>query len=125
MIRRLVVLALLAVACTTEQTPVPTAGSLTLTLAGAGNTDGAIVLLISGGPVVSVAVPTGYQVATNADGEGTHVMVLGNLLVGTLATINVPDISRASSYVVTVVQVSDRNSFGLLDPVVYRVSVHP
>lgn len=125
MIRRIVMVAFLAAACTTDQTPMPTAGTLTLALAGAGNTDGAIVLLVSGGPVVSVAVSNGYQVATNADGAGTHVMVLGSLSSGTLATINVPDMSRASSYVVSVVQVSDRNSFGLLDPVGYHVSVHP
>ena len=125
MMRRLLILALLVAGCTTDQTTMPTAGTLTLALTGAGNADGAMVLLVSGGPVTSVSAPTGYQVATNADGEGTHVLVLGNLSAGTLATVSVPDVSRASSYVVTVVQVSDRNSFGLLDPVTYHVSMHP
>ena len=90
MMRRLVVLALLVAGCSSDQTPLPTAGTLTLALTGGGNADGAIVLLISGGPVMSVAAPAGYQVATNTDGEGTHVMLLGSLAVGTLAIWSLP-----------------------------------
>ena len=123
--RWLVVTALLLAGCHNDGDPAATAGILTLALTSGGATDGAMVLVVSGGPIVSVAAPTGYQVATNADGEGTHVMVVGALSVGALATITVPDMSRAAGYVATVIQVSDRNSFALLDAGPYRVSVHP
>ena len=52
-------------------------------------------------------------------------MVMGNIAAGQLATISVPDVSRASAYVVTVEQVADRDSFGLLDPARYQVTVGP
>ena len=124
--RRYAAVALLLLAgCTADSGAATKAGTLTLALAGGSPTDGAIVVLVSGGPVASVSAPGGYQVASNVDGEGTHVMVLGNLAGGTLATISVPDISRASAYVATVLQVSDRNSFGLLDPGPYHITVHP
>ena len=125
MMRRLAIAVLLFAGCATDPGTSANAGTLTLSLTGGSATDGAIVLLVSGGPVASVSAPGGYQVAANIDGEGTHVMVLGNLASGTLATISVPDTTRASAYVVTVIQVSDRNSFSLLDPGSYHVSVRP
>jgi hypothetical protein len=50
-------------------------------------------------------------------------MVVGNLAAGAIATIAVPDPSRVSAYVATVVQVADRSSFTLLDPARYQVTV--
>lgn len=101
----------------------PQPGTLTLTLTGGGSTDGAIVLTISGGAVTSVAGAAGYEVASNADVTGTHLMVVGNIANGKLATIEVPDISLAAGYVVSVSQVADRSSFALLDPGHYAVSI--
>lgn len=112
----LAALVLAACACSTDGAGSAEPGILTLTLASAGNNDGAIVVLVSGGPVLSVGTPAGYQIASNTDASGTHVMILGPLTGGALATVKVPDLSRASAYVVTVEQVADRSSFGLLDP---------
>ena len=73
--------------------------------------DGAIVLTVSGGPVTAVYALDGFQIASNADATGTHVMVTGTIGSGAVATIDVPDLSRASAYAVTVDQVADRTSF--------------
>ena len=115
----------LLLVCATTDNGTPHAGTLSLTLTSGGTTDGAVVVIVSGGPVTSVAAPAAYQVASNADGEGTHIMVLGNIGSGVIATITVPDASQAGAYVATVVQVSDRGTFVLLDPVRYHVTLAP
>jgi hypothetical protein len=122
--RRLPLVALaLAAACGTDSGGAPQPGTLNLTLASGGTNDGAIVVLVSGGPVLSADGPAGYQVASNTDDRGTHVMIIGSLTNGVLATLNVADVSRASAYVVTVEQVADRNTFALLDPARDQVTV--
>jgi hypothetical protein len=121
--RCLVALSLLLAACAGGDAGAARAGTLTLRLAGGTGNDGAVLVIVSGGPVSSVDASAAYQVATNTDGAGTHVMVVGNLTAGAIATINVPDASRAPAYVATVVQVSDRTSFALLDPARYQVTI--
>lgn len=122
--KRLVLAALIALgACSSDSGTAAQPGALTLTLTSAGGNDGALVVLVSGGPVVSVDGPAGYQLAANTDATGTHVMVVGHLASGILASVTVPDVSRASAYVVTVEQVADGNSFGLLDPARDQVSI--
>ncbi len=101
--------------------PVP--GSLVLTLAGSGATDGAVVIDIGGGTITSVDVPAGYQVASNTDAAGTHVMITGDISDGVIATIRIPDAARGPAYGATVAQVADRNSFALLDPAQHRITV--
>lgn len=110
-------------ACNSGDSTAGQAGTLTLRLTGASGNDGAMLMIISGGAVSAVGTPAGYQIATNTDGAGTHVMVVGNLTAGAIATIVVPDVSQASAYVATVVQVADRTSFALLDPVRYQVTI--
>jgi hypothetical protein len=100
-------------------------GTLAVNLVTAGANDGAIVLTISGGPVTAVHPPGGFQVASHANATGTHLMVTGAITAGTVALIDVPDLSRASAYAVTVDQVADRTSFALLDPAPYRATVVP
>jgi hypothetical protein len=121
--RYLACVSVLLAACAGGDTGVTRVGALTLRLAGGAGNDGAIVVIVSGGAVLSVDASAGYQVATNTDGTGTHVMVVGNLAAGAIATINVPDVSQAPAYVATVVQVADRTSFALLDPVRYQVTI--
>ena len=116
-------LLLLLAACTSRDAGAARAGTLILRLVGATGNDGAVLVIVSGGPVSSVAAPAGYQIASHTDGAGTHVMVVGNLTPGAIATINVPDVSQESTYVATVVQVADRTAFALLDPVRYQVTV--
>ena len=126
MMRRLACLALLLVAaCSGDSTSPAHPGHLALTLTTAGTSDGAIVLVVSGGPVLDVTAPGAYQVASSAAPDGTHIMIVGDLSSGLLATIGVPDLSHAPAYVVTVQQVADRNSFGLLDPARDQVTSAP
>jgi hypothetical protein len=67
--------------------------------------------------------PAEYQIASNTDASGTHIMIVGNISSGVVATLHVADISRASGYVATVEQVADRNSFALLDAARDQVTV--
>jgi hypothetical protein len=123
-VRRLVlVVAALVAACGTDSGSAPRPGTLTLTLASGGTSDGAVVVLVSGGPVLSVDGPAEYQIASNTDASGTHIMIVGNISSGVVATLHVADISRASGYVATVEQVADRNSFALLDAARDQVTV--
>ena len=119
------ILLALAAACSSDsaRSDTPKPGTLAINLVAGGSNDGAMLLVVSGGPVTSVASPAGYDVATNADSAGTHVMVVGALTPGVLATIDVPDTRQLAAYVVTVEQVADRTTFGLLDPAAYQVTV--
>jgi hypothetical protein len=121
--RLMLAIVTLVAACGTDAGSSPQPGTLTLTLNSGGTSDGAVVVLVSGGPVISVDGPAEYQIASNSDAAGTHVMIVGNVASGVVATLHVADVSRASSYVVTVEQVADRNSFALLDPARDQVTV--
>lgn len=106
---------------------VPTAvpGTLTIHLASAGTNDGAMVLVVSGGAVMSIQAVGSYEVTSNTDGAGVHLMVVGNLAAGALVRLQVPDISRASDYLAIISQVADRTNFGLVDATGYRVTIDP
>ena len=120
--RRLACLLVLLTAChSTVPSAVP--GTLTVHLASAGTNDGAMVLVVSGGPVQSIEAVGSYEVTSSTDEAGVHLMVVGNLAVGALVRLHVPDISRASEYIATIGQVADRTNFGLVDASGYRVTV--
>jgi hypothetical protein len=123
--RALLILCCAIAACSAPEAAAPHAGTLTLSLSGGSPTDGALVIIVSGAPVTSVTPAAGYQVASNADGQGTHIMVLGPIATGPIATISVPNADRASAYVATVQQVSDRTTYALLDPAAYHIVIAP
>jgi hypothetical protein len=114
-------LVLLAACHATVPSTVP--GTLTVHLVSAGTNDGAMVLVVSGGEVQSVETVGSYEVTSNTDEAGMHVMVVGNLAVGALVRLHVPDVSRASAYIAVIGQVADRTNFGLVDATGYRVTV--
>jgi hypothetical protein len=111
-----------ALACHPEASSV---GTLTVSLSSPSTHDGALVLLIAGGPVTDVQPTSGYQVATTVDSVGTHLIFIGDLVAGQIATVQIPDISRSSQYLAVVEQVADRSEFTLLDPSRYRVTLQP
>lgn len=121
----LIGLLLLCVACTDQSSEhtVPHPGTLQLALSGGGDNVGALVLVVSGGPVTSVAAASTYEIASNADSAGTHIMVIGAIGSGAVATLQVPDVNQAGAYVATVEQVADRTTLGLLDAAPYQVTV--
>lgn len=120
--KRLACLLVLLTAChSTVPGTVP--GTLTIHLESAGTNDGAMVLVVSGGPVQSVEAVGSYEVTSNTDEAGVHVMVVGNLVAGALVRLRVPDVSRASDYIAVIGQVADRTNFGLVDATGYRVTI--
>jgi hypothetical protein len=121
-LKRLGCLLVLLTAChATVPTAVP--GTLTVQLVSAGTNDGALVLLVGGGPVTSIEAVGGYEVTSNTDAAGVHLMVVGNLATGALVRLHVPDISRANDYLAIITQVADRSNFGLLDGTGYGVTI--
>ena len=121
--RLLVAFALSLAACSDDVAPAPVGGLLPLMLDAPGDTDGAIIITVSGGPIDSVTAAPGYDITSYTDASGTHILVIGAMASGTLAQIHVPDVSRASQHVANVEQVADGTTFALLDHAPYRVRV--
>lgn len=95
--------------------PIPAPGTLVVELVATSPDAGALVFTVSGGPVTRVVAP-GYEVTSRSDASGTHILVSGTLRTGTLVRLDVPELSRAGAYAVTVDQVADGVTFALLDP---------
>lgn len=121
MTRRLLLAALLLAGCRDDG---PRAGTMSVMLATPRSTDGALLILIAGGPVTA-ARSGAHQVALDTDARGSHLLVVGDLDSGEVARIDVPDLARAAEYVTLVEQVAHRTSFVLLDPAGYSVSLRP
>jgi hypothetical protein len=127
--RPLVLLLLLgtmsAVVGCSHDTNEPTAGTLKVSLASPSSDDGAVLFTVSGGPVDSVAA-SGHQLySARLDANTLRVVVLGDLVSGTLATIYIADNRLASSYSATVNQVAARVSYAQRDPASYSLRLSP
>ncbi|HEX3928219.1 MAG TPA: hypothetical protein VHW65_09475 [Gemmatimonadales bacterium] len=120
--KRILVAALLLAACHGDVAG-PHAGSLAVTMSGSGAGDGALVFTVSGGAVSAVHAAAGYQIAVQNDDAGTHVILVGPIAAGVVATVDVPDLALAASYVATVDQAADGASFVLRDPAAYRLAL--
>ncbi|MGE0556036.1 MAG: hypothetical protein AB7R55_21620 [Gemmatimonadales bacterium] len=102
----------------------PEAGSFTVAYGGPSTTDGAVLVLITGGPVESVSPLGGYQLASGPAGtNATRVVVTGSLTAGDVFTIRVPDVAALGSYVARVEAAADRNTFALADPASYTAGL--
>ena len=123
--RRLWWLLLIVAACGGDAASLPVPGTLTLRLHTPNANDGALVVVVSGGPVLAVRPAGSLELARNSDGAGTHLLLVGDLTEGVVALVDIPDISRASAYVATLEQVADRTSFSLLDAAAYQVTITP
>lgn len=126
--RRLLLLLPLALAagaaggCGDELAPV--AGTLHVKLATPNSNDGAVLVVVSGGPIDQVD-PAGYLTYSTPIGfTGTRVVVTGNLVPGILVNLRVPDIQRVGSYTVVLEQVAARApGYALQNLGGYRVTV--
>jgi hypothetical protein len=111
-------------ACGGEDPLRPVAGDLTVSYVSAGVTDGAVLVLVTGGPVASVSAEGSYLAASGPAGaNATRVVVTGPLLGGDLFKIRVPDVGAAADYSVRVEAVADRHTFALADPAPYTATV--
>jgi len=119
-----VVILAAAAACGGEPAgPKPTPGDLTVVLASPGSSDGAVLLLVTGGPVESVASVGSYQVASAVVATNTRrVVVTGNIGAGDLIKLRVPDVN-STSYLIQIEQVADRNTYALLEASAYTATV--
>jgi len=102
----------------------PVAGDLTVSYSSPSVSDGALLLLIQGGPVASVRAAGSQQVASASAGVNLQrVVVTGDLTSGDILRIAVPDVAAVASYAVQVEAAADRTTFSLNDPVSYRATV--
>ncbi len=127
MTRRLLLAAGLAVvllgACKGDPPSGPVAGDLTLTLTSPGNTDGAILVRVTG-PIESVSGVGGLLVeGSQLSGGMWRIVVAGNVTSGPVARIRVPDVSVVDQYLAVVEQVAARGTFALLSTSGYAVEV--
>lgn len=101
----------------------PVAGELTLSLVTPGNSDGAVLIRVTG-PIESVTAMAGYRVESSAVPGGMwRIVVAGNVTGGPVARIRVPDINAAAEYLAIVEQVAARGTFALLSTSGYGVQV--
>ena len=101
----------------------PTAGSLDMTFSAQQANEGAVLLVISGGPVDSVE-SLGYPIySARLGGDTLKLIVTGQLSSGTLARIHIPDSRRASTYNARVAQVATRGTYALKDLAGYAVTL--
>jgi hypothetical protein len=103
--------------------PVPTAGTLTVTLSTPNVDDGAILLVVTGPDMtqVTTANPALYFRYSEAAGQLRAVFV-GNIGDGALLSFRVPDVDAVASYVPTIVELADRDN-QLRDSAGYQLTV--
>jgi len=111
-------------ACKKENTVGPVAGDLTVSYGGPSQTDGALLLLVQGGPLTAVRPTGSSQVASASAGLNvTRVVITGDLVPGEILRLSVPDVAAVASYTVRVEAAADRVTFALTDPTSYTTTV--
>jgi hypothetical protein len=104
----LLLAAALLPACVADEPATPQPGDLTVTLA-TPNTDGAMVVSITGPGVVGAvqAASPGAVVRSRTAGTTTTVAVFGALGAGPLLRVSVPDVRQAKQYAAVVREAAD------------------
>ncbi len=116
----------LLTACGGKDTPdpiKPVAGDLTVAYNGPSQTDGALLLVVTG-VIAEVKTVGSYQVASAPLGPtSTRVVVVGALTAGDIFKIRVSDVNTVATYSARVDEAADRATFALNDPAGYSVIV--
>lgn len=111
---------LVAIGCSNSTDP--TAGSLNMMFSTQQANEGAVLLVVSGGPVDSVET-VGYSIySARLAGDTLKIIVTGQLSSGPLARVHIPDSRRASTYNARVAQVATRETYALKDLAGYAVT---
>ena len=101
----------------------PVAGDLTVAYNGPSQTDGALLLVVTGA-IAEVKAVGSYQVASAPLGlTATRVVVVGALAVGDIFKIRVSDVNTFAAYTVRIDEAADRVTFALNDPIGYTAGV--
>jgi hypothetical protein len=108
----------------TTEPPGPQAGTVIAALHSPNGQDGALVVRIIGDQTAlkasgSYRMDTGTQIP----GTTTRVIISGQIADGDLLEFHVTDISKVATYVVTVEQAAARNTYALLDPSGYNITL--
>jgi hypothetical protein len=102
--------ALLGLACSSEEStgpPAPQPGQLTVSVSTTGSAGAAFLLKVRGDGISSPAtVSANHRLYTFAAGDTLKAAVIGSVSSGDVLVFSVPDVNRASSYIVTLEQVS-------------------
>lgn len=102
--------------------PVP--GTLTLTMSTVNNGDGALQIQVGGGPIDTIEAEAGYVgFSYRTAANGMRIIVAGNIVAGPVATIHVPDIHKAASYVAIVQKGTDANTYAVRSGGGYQLTV--
>jgi hypothetical protein len=103
----------------------PTAGILNMTFSAQHANEGAVLLIVSGGPVDSVE-SLGYPIYSARVGRDTlKLIITGQLSSGVLARIHIPDSRQNAAYGARVAQVAARETYALQDLAGYAVTLEP
>ena len=110
MMKRLLIVILIGLASSCEHSTAPVAGlvNVSLTTPNAGN-DAAILLTIAGpAALTSVSAPAGLRLFAQPAPLGTtnRFALTGTIPAGTILTIGVADVNKASAYTATIQQVA-------------------
>lgn len=115
-----------AVACGggTTDPPPPTSGVVVATLSTPNDRDGALVVRVIGEQTELEAMGS-YRLAvgTVPPSTTTRVIISGTIVAGDLLEFTVPDVSKLATYVVVVEQAAARDTYALLDPSGYNVTL--
>jgi len=104
--------------------PVP--GTLTLTMSTANSGDGALQIQVGGAPIDTIEAQAGYAgYSYRTAANGFRIIVAGNIVPGPVATIHVPDIHKAASYLATVQKGTDGTTYAIRSGSSYQITVAP
>jgi hypothetical protein len=104
--------------------PGPEAGVVVVSLNTPNDRDGALIIRIIG-QHTNLEASGSYRLATANTAPGTTVRAIlsGQVADGDILEFTIPDISKLNSYAVAVEQVAARDTYALLDPSGYNISL--
>jgi len=83
-------------------------GRLTASLTSPNSSDGAILLELRGSSIHGVTLSnSSWKMFADSSGTPLRIAIMGSITSGALLTFEVPDVSAASSYTATIVDVAD------------------
>jgi hypothetical protein len=107
-----------------SSTPVP--GTLTLTMSTGNTGDGALQIEVAGAPIDTIEARAGYAgYSYRTAANGFRIIVAGDIVPGPVATIHVPDIHKAASYLATVQKGTDGSTYAIRSGGGYLITVAP
>ena len=122
MLVSLAALLLLRPGCSNNTGPV--AGALDVRLSSPHQDDGAVLVLVYGGPVDSIQ-SAGYPVYSARVADTVKLIVTGDLGSGAVARVHIPDQRQAYRYGARLEQVAVRRSYAQHDPAGYAIALVP